>query len=536
MKSKIFSIIIWLILVCFIAGALPASAEENRQADEIISSVIDFKLKETDSDNIQDWISGALSQKAGISSEWFVIGLRQNGDYDFSAYSSSLSEYLDKNEVNSPSSREKYALALIASGSDDGYITDTLNNSIGEQGIMSWVFGLHILNNGYKSENYTIETVIENILSLQLSDGGFALYGENGDVDTTAMVIQALAPYYSRKNAKDAIDLALAFLSKNQTENGGYKSRGVENSESIAQVLVALSSLGIDCVKDERFIKTGNNLFDAILDYRLPDGGFCHQIGGRENNMATAQAFYSSVAYLRMTKGESPLYIFEKKTAEEENTSQEISHENSSKEESEEALSNSQKQEENTKPSYKLWVSLIIGGICISVCLIMMLTKRKNKRNYLFVVIAGVVAILFVCLTNFQSADEFYGNQSSKDSGGKVTISISCHTVAGKKEHIPQDGIILASSELEISQGDTVYDILLEAASKNKIHLETNGGSQSPYVEGIGNIYEFDFGDLSGWVFFVNGEEASVSCGEYQLNDGDRIEWHYTCALGEDLK
>ncbi len=536
MRNKIFNIFIWLTLVCFIAGCLPVSADENSQAEIIITDIIDYKLNETGSDGIQDWINGGLAEKAGISSEWFVIGLRQNGDYDFSVYSNSLSEYLDENEVNSPSSREKYALALIASGSDDAYITEILNNSIGKQGIMSWVFGLHILNNGYETENHTINSVIENILHVQLEDGGFALYGENGDVDTTAMAVQALAPHYSRENVKNAIDLAIVFMSENQTENGGYKSRGIENSESIAQVVVALSSLGIDCVKDERFIKNGNTLFDAILDYRLPDGGFCHQIGGKENNMATAQAFYSSVAYLRMIKGKSPLYIFEKEVDEDADISQEASIENVTKEESNQTFSESQDIQENTKSSYKLWVSLAVGGICITVCLAMLLLKKKNKKNYLFVVIAGILAVLFVCFTDFRSADDFYNTQSSKDSVGTVTISISCHTIAGREEHIPQDGIILSATEFDISQGDTVYDILLEAAAKNKIHLETNGNPQSAYVEGINNIYEFDFGDLSGWVYFVNGEEGSISCGEYALKDGDRIEWHYTCALGEDLK
>ncbi len=535
MKNKFSNIFIWLLLLCLFTGCLPASAAENSQAEEIISGIIDFKLKETDSRDIQSWMNGNLAERAGISSEWFIIGLSQNGDFDFSAYSSSLSRYLDENEVNSPSSREKYALALIASGSDDAYITEALNSSIGEQGIMSWIFGLHILNNGYEAENHTIDSVIETIMGLQLDDGGFALYGENGDVDTTAMAIQALAPYYSRENVKSAIDRALVFLSENQTENGGYKSRGVENPESIAQVLVALSSLGIDCVKDDRFIKNGNTLFDAILSYRLPDGGFCHQMGGKENNMATAQAFYSSVAYLRMIKGEPPLYIFEKEVDEETHISQ-ASLENPSREESKEILSDSQETQENTKSSYKLWVSLTIGGMCLAVCLIMVLLKKKNIRNYIFVVISGVLAILFVCFTNFQSADDFYNTQSSKDSVGRVTISISCHTVAGKQDHIPQDGIILYPTELEISQGDTVYDILLEATAKNKIHLETNGNPQSAYVEGIGNIYEFDFGDLSGWVYFVNGEETPVSCGEYVLKDGDRIVWHYTCTLGEDLK
>ena len=91
-------------------------------------------------------------------------------------------------------------------------------------------------------------------------------------------------------------------------------------------------------------------------------------------------------------------------------------------------------------------------------------------------------------------------------------------------------------TEFKIADGDTVYDILLEATAEHKIHLETNGSSEGIYVEGIGNIYEFDFGELSGWVYHVNGQSPSVSCGEYELSDRDSIEWLYSCELGKDVE
>lgn len=65
---------------------------------------------------------------------------------------------------------------------------------------------------------------------------------------------------------------------------------------------------------------------------------------------------------------------------------------------------------------------------------------------------------------------------------------------------------------------------------------KTSGSGDSTYVEGINNIYEFDFGDLSGWMYFVNGESPSVSCGEYVLSDTDEIKWLYTCDIGKDLE
>ena len=116
------------------------------------------------------------------------------------------------------------------------------------------------------------------------------------------------------------------------------------------------------------------------------------------------------------------------------------------------------------------------------------------------------------------------------------TKSISCDIIKDKKkdEHIPEDGWILKKSSFDISEGETAYDILLEAAKKNNIRVEHEGSSEMVYISGINYLYEHDFGDLSGWVYKVNGELPSVGCGGYVLKDGDVIEWCYTLDLGND--
>ena len=65
--------------------------------------------------------------------------------------------------------------------------------------------------------------------------------------------------------------------------------------------------------------------------------------------------------------------------------------------------------------------------------------------------------------------------------------------------------------------------------------MEASGAQGLMYVHGIGNIYEFDFGDLSGWVYLVNGESASIGCAQYVLQPGDRVEFRYTLELGKDI-
>ena len=146
----------------------------------------------------------------------------------------------------------------------------------------------------------------------------------------------------------------------------------------------------------------------------------------------------------------------------------------------------------------------------------------------------------FVCVSDFKSADDYYNGQAveKEEVAGTVTLVIRCDTVLGKTsgEYIPEDGIILDVTEFQIEDGDTVYDILCEAARRYDIQMESTGSGKMAYISGINYIYEFDFGELSGWMYFVNGSEPSVGCGGYNLSDGDVIEWHYTCSLGEDLR
>ena len=94
----------------------------------------------------------------------------------------------------------------------------------------------------------------------------------------------------------------------------------------------------------------------------------------------------------------------------------------------------------------------------------------------------------------------------------------------------------LPVTSFDIEKGDTVYDVLTDAAQTYGLQIDARGGSKSMiYVAGINYLYEFDFGDLSGWVYHVNGISPSRNSGDYVLSDGDVIEWLYTCELGHDL-
>ena len=125
------------------------------------------------------------------------------------------------------------------------------------------------------------------------------------------------------------------------------------------------------------------------------------------------------------------------------------------------------------------------------------------------------------------------------------TISISCATIlnnmsdlkSGKEEFVPSDGWILAASEVEFTEGESVHDVLQRVCKDAGIQMESSftPAYNSAYVEGINNLYEFDCGQLSGWMYNVNGWFPNYGCSKYTVQDGDVINWVYTCNLGKDV-
>ncbi|MDR6551972.1 DUF4430 domain-containing protein [Paenibacillus qinlingensis] len=126
-----------------------------------------------------------------------------------------------------------------------------------------------------------------------------------------------------------------------------------------------------------------------------------------------------------------------------------------------------------------------------------------------------------------------------------VTLSVSCLTILTnmkllhpeKVELVPKDGIIYKAQQVTFYEGESVFNVLQREMKKNKIHMEfvNTPMYNSAYIEGIHNLYEFDCGELSGWMYKVNGWFPNYGASRYQLKQGDVIEWVYTCDLGRDV-
>ncbi|MBO4342060.1 MAG: DUF4430 domain-containing protein [Clostridia bacterium] len=698
---------------------LPADAASDTSPDKVITGIYNDEKTTAGVKNVQALLDGKYAENAGVSSDWFVYSLRRfDSSYDFTKFNDALySRATSSGFSGNAVTRERVALLFSIMGVHSDYVKKVISEDTGAMGIMSWVFGLHLINN---TSGTSADAAVKALLDAQQSDGGWAISKGSSDVDVTAMVLQALAPYNAgNKTVAGAVNKALTFLSGSQKSNGGFASYGAENPESAAQVVVALTSLGINPLSDSRFIKGGKNPYEAMLAYKASKG-YSHTAGGDYNLNATAQVLYASVALYVFNQGGGGLYAYSlspkslnlqsgsasksnsgsgqadsasdtdstattastavadtsDSTDESESSSSKSSQKftsptgsgsrennltnnfspttispnnkptnggnvspnggftNGSRKERESTTTTTKAAKKaateadtepivptvtpetvtytlapalNTVPYYDAteaytttgnyqsfetvtfndeiddYSTTYYGGetsaseytdlyesentgdktgprkstsfifriiaICvawglaaISAAVITALKKRKPEN---YVAIAAVAGIITACalLINIQTPGEFYSPTKADGDGTIiVTISIRCDTVKGRgdEEITPKKGVILPKTKVKLYEGATVYDCLIFIARELQIQVDDKSAGaadhSNAYIAGINNLYEFDYGELSGWIYSVNGVQADVGCGQYLLSDGDKIKWEYTCNLGEDLK
>ena len=267
-----------------------------------------------------------------VGGDWLIFGLARSGvkvpQKYFDAYYENVEAAVrEKNGVLSDRKYTEYSrtvLALTAIGKNPADVAgyDLLKpladfEQVTRQGINGTIFALLALDSG----NYEIpenpdaavqatrQMYVDELLTRELPDGGWTLTGGEPDVDITAMTLQALAKYRDQADVTAAVERGLAVLSSLQEPDGGYVSWGSSNSESVAQVIVALTELDVP-LSDERFVKNGITVEDALLRFAQENGAFVHvrDGSGGDDGMATEQAFYALAAIHRAETGETTLY------------------------------------------------------------------------------------------------------------------------------------------------------------------------------------------------------------------------------------
>ncbi len=275
-----------------------------------------------------DYLEGILKNVPVAGSEWGVLDLVRSGREIPAVYYGNVVAYIEKNinadgQLSRATDNARMILTLTAMGKD---VTDVAGHNllqgladmkyVTNQGINGPIWTLmafdshayEVPNAPEGAEQVTREKLLTCILEAQLDDNGWSFGGNKADADMTAMAIQALAPYYkTNSDVKAAVDKALTMLSETQNAVGGFGSIDGASSESCAQVIIALTALGIDPANDTRFVKNGKSVVDALCSYAL-DGGFSHIPGGEVNNMATEQSYRGLTAYFRFINGATALF------------------------------------------------------------------------------------------------------------------------------------------------------------------------------------------------------------------------------------
>ncbi|GIP39393.1 hypothetical protein J31TS4_26730 [Paenibacillus sp. J31TS4] len=260
-------------------------------------------------------------QTGGALSDWEAFGLARAGYPVPAAYLAEAERQLKEagGELRKITDYERLALAVLASGGDPASfgginLIERIYSSerMTAQGTNGPVFALLALDSGgYQVPDgaaWTRDKLTAWLLEQQNASGGFPLVkGEEDNADLTAMAVAALAPYREAPAVKRAVDKAVQRLAEMQLASGGYALYDEPNSESTAQVLIALSALGLS-PDSAAFAKPQGGLVARLLSYQNADGGFAHTAGGPSDELATEQALMALAAYQRLLDGQPGLY------------------------------------------------------------------------------------------------------------------------------------------------------------------------------------------------------------------------------------
>ncbi|ANZ96855.1 cell wall protein [Brochothrix thermosphacta] len=231
--------------------------------------------------------------------------------------------YLNQSDRLSATDFERTIIGVVSIGGDPTHIPEaTTHKNLVEElyqsnamnsGVNAIIYGLLALQTKEyavpENANFSIQEMVDKLLSLQKADGGWALGGAVGDVDMTGMAITALAKYKDMPGVSTALDRSVAWLSSVQLKSGGFKGWSNENSNSLSQALMAITLTGND-PKGALFTKD-SDMINALMTYRTADGGFKWlPTDTQSNGMALEQALYALTQYKFYLNGSGSIYDF----------------------------------------------------------------------------------------------------------------------------------------------------------------------------------------------------------------------------------
>ena len=446
---------------------------------------------------------------------------------------------------------------------------------VSEQGNNGTAFALIALDSGNYYDNATGTTArnawINSLLDAQISDGSWGIDTDfpGSNVDMTAMVVQALAPYCSTNaTVASAVNKALDWLSAEYKQIGNYGS-----SESAAQVIVALSALGIDAKTDNRFQHNGISVLSNFLSYADPNSkGFLHdkQPNSTVNQMASEQAAYTLVAYDRYVNGSKRLYDMSDVTKRENVDAQAVIDMiaaigpvgEGSYNAIAEARNAYNKLSAADKAKVENYDTLTAAEASYKEILKQKRTEQykllkahhdellnDRTKKYGTAAKKKLASILQQAQTDMNAAEScervmdiynkaIFDLDAVKPGDIEVTFRLIGALEATqdvdltKDSYLPEYVTWVPTKTYALQENATVYDLFTEAMSDAGLRYI---GAESNYVSTIyapsclGGyaLSEFTNGKKSGWMYTVNGKHPNQGLKNWTLNDGDVVIWHY---------
>lgn len=318
--AMLFACMVMMVSIIMVTTSCGGATDtEDYDLNAILTETADLLIAENDDPDF-----------GSVGGEWMVLGMAKwGGDVPegwYESYYKNVEEYVASCNGNlSEHKNTEYSrviIALTAIGKDPTDVAGfDLTAPLADydqtifQGINGPVYALLALDSGdYDAPQAKGDLVqatrtmyVDYILDQEVKGGGWCLAGGPADPDITAIVLQALAKYQEQEDVEAATERALDMLSEAQSQSGGFENNGIESSETVSQVILALTELDI-AIDDGRFVKDGNTLVDKLMEFRAADGGFKHIAEGESDILATEQAFYALVSLYRVENGETSLY------------------------------------------------------------------------------------------------------------------------------------------------------------------------------------------------------------------------------------
>ncbi len=399
--------------------------------------------------------------------------------------------------------------------------------------------------------NAATEAALGRLSGLQRDDGGFGSYGTL-NAESCAQVIIALKcleidPFTDIrfvKNGNSAVDALLAY----RCESGGFShiQGSSENYLATVQACMAFTAMEFDEIfiyepiqrAEEAPVITTAATTSVSVNTTVSVQSDTGTVNTDEAITAESKTEETSTVTTESEGNETGTAV----TVETVTTtvfSEKQNSESGTSEKSEAVIGNTDDTENinssNRKNGWKIIAIITVWGVFASAQLYFAARKQFTLKRLGIWAVTAALCTGIVLAVKIQTPEEYYRRNIDdvQPDSLTVTMSVSCETI---KDELDGECIIIPETEFVLLENDTAFTVLERVLAYNEIPFDYNGtAGTGVYVKGINGIYEMDYGEMSGWMYTVNGEFPDEGCGSYEPRNGDVIKWLYTREIGHDI-